>query len=368
MKTTALLILIFFLQINISLWAQKDSTKFFDNTFVTASYGRGFLIAHRASLETLVNDYTNSIRLEFGKNTFGQKDWQSLYRFPSLGIGGFHGSVGNNEQLGKATAIYGFISAPYGAGKRRISFGYKFAIGLAYLSNHFDLYDNIYNIAIGSSINVYIHLDFDIKIKLYKERLYFKTGLGMTHFSNGKTQSPNLGLNIMDWHFTTGYNIGKQSKKIYTEYPKRDRHTFVAIVAGGAKEYNEPNLGKFFAGNVTLEYEYSVMKKSSWGAGLDYFYDGVLYDSYKTKDDPDAFKYASRFGIHIGYMFNYYRVGLIVQMGSYINPYYDGNGYLYHRIGIRAKVSQHLIANLSLKTHWAKADIVEFGLGYYFTR
>jgi hypothetical protein len=67
-------------------------------------------------------------------------------------------------------------------------------------------------------------------------------------------------------------------------------------------------------------------------------------------------------------MFNYYRVGLIVQMGSYINPYYDGNGYLYHRIGIRAKVSQHLIANLSLKTHWAKADIVEFGLGYYFTR
>ena len=366
MKLKFLIYIVLFL-FSFNSWAQKDSTKFTDNLFGSVTYGSGILAAHKSSMEYLVKDYYSYFNIEIGTSTYGKRPWETLFRYPSLGVGVYHGTNGNDEILGETTAFYGFISSPYHS-EKKLSFGYKFSGGLSYLSKKFDIKDNIYNTAIGSNFNVFINFAFDLKIKLFNEKAFFKTGFGMTHFSNGKIQSPNLGLNFIDWHFTAAYYLGNQNKKLKKEFPKRDKHTFYLIMAGGAKEDNEPNLGKYFAGNLTLEYEYAVMKKSSWGLGLDYFFDGVIYDSYKKQNDKEAFAHAGRIGLHLGYVFNYNKVGFIVQLGRYLKPYYTINGYIYSRIGLRAKLSKHLIANLTMKTHWAKADIVEFGLGYYFTK
>ena len=323
-------------------------------------------MAHKASLKALINDYTSYNTLEIGWATYGKKPWESLFRYPTLGIGIYNGSNGNNDIFGKTTALYGFIAAPY-HNEKKLSFGYKFGGGMSFVERPFNIDDNIYNIVIGSHLNVYIHIAFELKMKLFKDKVFIKTGLGFTHISNGKIKTPNLGFNILDLHFTAAYFLGKQNKRIYKEFPRRKKHTFVAAITGGAKEYNEPNLNKFFAGSIVLEYEYSVMKKSSWGAGLDYFYDGVIHDMYKKEGNNKAFLHANRFGAHLGYVINYNKVGFIVQLGSYINPYYEDISIFYSRIGIRAKFTEHLMGNITMKTHFAKADIVEFGLAYYFS-
>lgn len=305
--------------------------------------------------------------MEIAKTTYGKKSWEQLYNFPSLGMGYFHGNLGNDEVFGIADALYGFIEAPY-APEKKVSFGYKFGFGLAHLSKKADLYQNIYNLAIGSHFNAFIHFSFDLKLNLMQNRLFVKTGLGFKHMSNGKIQTPNLGLNIFDWHLTTGYYFGRRIPQIYKPLPIRNKHTFMAILAGGVKEFTEPNLGKYFAGNTTLEYEYAIQNKISVGLGTDLFYDGVVDKELSQNDDPKATVHALRAGIHASYIIYYHKIGFIVQMGSYIAPYYEGNGYIYHRVGFRAKITEHILANLTMKTHWAKADIVEFGLGYYFSK
>ncbi len=350
-------------------FAQKDSSKvkFSDNLFISSQYSRGILLAHRESLSSLIKDYTTSVLIEVGKSTYGKKPWQELYRYPSLGIGYFYSTLGNDDVFGKMNALYGFIDAPYFQ-QGVFNFDFTFGFGLAYLNKKYDLEDNIYNIAIGSHINYFVRFSFDFKANLLDQKLYIKTGLGLNHSSNGKIQTPNLGLNLADWHLSAGYYFGRQNTRIKQAFPKREKHTFMFIAAGGLKEFTEPNHGKYFAGNTTFEYLYSVMKKSSWGAGADYFYDGVVNERLIQSRDSNPFLHAGRLGIHATYSINYGKIGFIVQLGTYIAPYYKDDGYLYHRIGFRAKLTKHLLANVSMKTHWARADIVEFGLGYYFTK
>lgn len=349
--------------------AQQDSLKytFKDNLFISGQIGKGFLIAHRSSLAPLVKSYTTSFLLEIGKSTFGKKSWEQLYNYPTLGIGFYHGSLGNDDIFGHTNGLYGFIEAPY-LPEKTLSFTYKFGFGLAYLDKKFDLENNTYNIAIGSHVNYLIHFSFDLKINLLQNKLFIKTGLGFKHMSNGKTQTPNLGLNIVDWHINAGYYLGERKSHIKSSIPTRNKQTFIAIIAGGLKEFTSPNLGKYFAGNTTLEYEYAVKNKISWGAGADIFYDGVVYEELSLKEDPKAATGSLRAGLHASYIIYYHKIGFIIQMGGYIAPYYKDDGYIYHRVGLRAKITEHLLANFTMKTHWGRADIVEFGLGYFISK
>ena len=43
---------------------------------------------------------------------------------------------------------------------------------------------------------------------------------------------------------------------------------------------------------------------------------------------------------------------------------YDMDNELYHRVGMRYQFDNGLLLNMVLKTHWAKADYVEYGIGY----
>ena len=51
-------------------------------------------------------------------------------------------------------------------------------------------------------------------------------------------------------------------------------------------------------------------------------------------------------------------------MGCYVRDRYRPNGPLYHRIGFRYQISNGFYGNITLKTHWAKADYMEAGIGY----
>jgi hypothetical protein len=368
MKIEKYLILIFLFS-TICLFAQPDSTKnkFIDNIYISSQFGKGLAVAHRSSLQPLVKEYPSLLHIEIGKTTYGNKSWQNLYNYPSLGIGYYRSTLGNREILGTCNSLYGFIETPYYT-ERKITLQYKFGFGLAYLDKTYNLDNNIYNSAIGSHINFFVHLSFDAKINLYNKKWYLKTGIGLTHMSNGKTQTPNLGLNLIDFHINTCYYFGDRINNIPKKKHYRKPHTFIGIITGGFKEFSAPNLGKYFAGSTIIEYEYAIKNKLSVGTGFDCFYDGVLHKTFKNENDPSALRHAIRTGIHAGITYYFGDVGFVLQVGSYIKPYYQDISPIYKRFGLRAKINKHLIANLSLKTHWAKADIIEIGLAYYIEK
>ncbi|GEM_PF-264510 len=327
----------------------------------------GFLMAHSGSLQPIVKSYTHSLMLEAGYKTSGQNAWHQFYHYPTLGFGYYYSTLGNDEVLGRAQAIYGYIDAPY-YDEKAITLSYKFGFGLSYLSKRYDIQTNIYNPAIGSHINVYAHFGFDARFRFLKNRLIVNTGPGFSHMSNGKIQTPNLGLNIIDWHLGIRYALGTPNLTKSDTLPQRPRHKFIGIWSGGAKEFTEPNHGKYFASTTTLDYEYAVGHKISWGLGFDYFYDGVAHQELIEKSDNNPFWNSNRYGIHAAYSIYYGRVSYIIQLGSYIAPQYTDYGFVFTRIGLRAQISKHLLFNVSMKTHWARADIVEFGLGYYIEK
>ena len=53
-------------------------------------------------------------------------------------------------------------------------------------------------------------------------------------------------------------------------------------------------------------------------------------------------------------------------MGVYIKDKYQPEDYFYHRVGMRYYFKNGLNAQVVLKSHWARADYVEWGLGYTF--
>ncbi|MBW6482993.1 MAG: hypothetical protein K0B10_08015, partial [Vicingaceae bacterium] len=59
-------------------------------------------------------------------------------------------------------------------------------------------------------------------------------------------------------------------------------------------------------------------------------------------------------------------VSYMVQMGGYLLSAYKGDGLVYHRITSRYYINEQFFVNLGLKSHWAVADFIEFGVGYKF--
>lgn len=353
---------------SVSASAVQDSLGFFRNRniFVSAQMAKGYLLAHRTSLSAVSKDYTNSLMIELGTKTIGKKAWQSVYNNPSLGMGYFHSTLSNNEVLGKANALYAFIEVPYFLEKKWV-LTYQFDGGLVYATKTFDLDDNVYNQAVGSPISAFLRFSYDLKVNLFKDKFIFKTGLGFTHISNGRTKMPNLGLNILDWHFYLAYNITPQQKRLTPKPCLRKKHTFIGLVSAGGREESIGD-GQSFAGNITFEYEYAVRNKSAWGLGLDMFYDDVMREELQQDGESKPTLYANRIGTHVSYAHYYGKIAYIVQLGYYTLYHYNPNLPFYFRIGLRAKASKHLMLNISLKTHLARADILEFGLGYYFSR
>lgn len=154
----------------------------------------GFFYHHHFEMKRF-NAHFPAFEASFYKGTFGQKEWHSLYNYPYIGCTFYYSGLGGFEELGKVYALYPFINYPLLQGERS-QLTFKLGVGLAYLTNKFDHLDNHYNFSIGSHVNAAVNLSFEYRQELFP-RMMAVASLGLTHFSNGATKSPNYGLNTL---------------------------------------------------------------------------------------------------------------------------------------------------------------------------
>jgi hypothetical protein len=69
-------------------------------------------------------------------------------------------------------------------------------------------------------------------------------------------------------------------------------------------------------------------------------------------------------GIHIGHQLEFSKLTVATQIGYYIYAKDKSDGPIYSRFALRYKLNSKLLLNLALKTHYAKADFIEWGVGY----
>ncbi len=327
----------------------------------------GITLPFYKALSYLIQDDIYALDLSISFPTYGKNYWEKIYNYPRPGFGYSFWSLGNNEIFGKAHALYGYINMPLIKKTDRFSLNYQVSFGGSYLTKRFDKYENHLNRAISSHANVYIRIGIDSKIRLSsRSQLVFEAG--GSHFSNGKTKSPNYGLNAGSFSLGFNYLIGNSNITIPDiDIPEPDKHYNQSVIySAGIKVYDNLLDKKYFVSALTYNIERYIDHKRKIGVGGDIFYDGSISEALASPDGtPEKeFDKLIRLGLHGSYAISYKQLSMGIQVGHYLYSKYTVLTLIYSRISVQYMLSEHLSANIGIKSHWAKADNIEWGIGY----
>jgi len=355
----------------ILLWsvsrAQQDSTGQgfpFDKTEI--SYHSGMIMPHVPSIDYIARDYTSALNVRLIHTTKGGRPWQQDYRHPLLGVGYHHGSLGNQQVYGKAHSLYGFFEGPFWRWQNRAALHYRMSAGLSYVTRTFDPHENLYNIAIGTHLNLHFDLSLLAVIDL-GAHYQLTAGTGLTHLSNGKIHSPNKGLNLLSGFLGIRYAFYQPAlKEKNTEAnPPVDKNHFSLIWSHGVKDHNRFQPATYYVSSLNLSYERQYASIARYGIGWDAFYNPSLKNHQRHSPKNDLSNPALyRMGLHLSHDLLVGDFALSLQLGHYLynKVFYITN--FYNRIGLKYYGPQNLILNVSLKSHNANAEFIEFGVGY----
>jgi hypothetical protein len=232
--------------------------------------------------------------------------------------------------------------------------------GLGYITQKWSREENYKNVMIGSNWNVCIVLQSEVSWKV-TNRLHLKTGASFIHFSNGSTVKPNLGVNAPTLSIGIEYAFKPVSDLLEeTKEWNHAKNEFI-VTAGGFFKSEEALDRKYEAGTVRLEYgRFTANEKNRFHGSLDVMRNGGLAREFKM-EEPNPIE-LWQLGVFAGYSVVFGRSEIIMGMGSYLYTSKSPEGILYHRAGYRYRWSEKWMANVTLKTHFFKADYFEFGV------
>lgn len=336
---------------------------------LTARGHVGFIMSHRENMSHLVKGRVAGFGLTVDRQTSGSQSWHGSFNRPTVGLGFLHLTLGNPEQLGTGTAIYGYLDFPL-VKREKFIFHYKWGTGIGYVSKPFDRMDNYKNTAIGSAFNMFASMLLETRYRI-GDRFWFTSGLGFNHWSNSAIEVPNLGINVPT--FTMGIQGYFSDFRLELEKRKPEDLPkdieFTVFGASGAREI-QPVDGKLFGVvHVFAEAVRRMDNKRKVGLGVDVFYDASDLEEYNRDTANIPLDNGSEFvklGIHITHELVFGRFSAIVNMGVYLRNNFEFDGPIYHRMAYRYYVTEHLFIDSGFKSHWAVAENYELGIGYKF--
>ena len=88
-------------------------------------------------------------------------------------------------------------------------------------------------------------------------------------------------------------------------------------------------------------------------------YYSVAFPELDVTGDEDW----KRVGVFVGHELFINKMSFITQLGYYVYYPYDFEGRIYSRIGFKRYFGDKIYGAITLKSHAAKAEAVEFGIG-----
>ncbi len=345
-----------------------DTLSLVNNLQIGAEIHYGSVLPHSESIQYALKSNIERFQLTLSTNTYGRSVWDKAFRYPVFGAGYSFSTLGNSHVFGHAHALFLFMDIPFCSRCKKFKAGYQLNLGLSYLDRVFDVDENPLNMAISSGLNVYGCFNLNVKYRL-NEKHELMAGFNMSHYSNGKLATPNLGINTST--FSAGYSYTlipeKYPKMKESNKPTITRHHAEIIVSGGTKTDDQVTGRYYFISSLVADYRFVLGLKYSLCAGTDLFYDRSLGPN-KVADEGGSYSSADLYqaGLHGGFIIRYSKLNVVLQVGGYIHANYYKYARVYSRVGIRYEVADNILLNVSLKSHYAIADYVEWGIGYRF--
>jgi hypothetical protein len=330
----------------------------------------GFIFEQHSVIHKLIKGYIPGIEVDFVKPTTGSKRWHRENNFPEVGLSLNVIDFSNPKQLGYCFALSPYIEIPLNKKERASRPVVRILWGISYLNKKFDINTDPKDIAIGSHLNTFVQWKVLWHLKL-SNKLRLEPGLSFAHASNGRSQVPNLGLNVVSLNLGLTYKFHGEVTKVALQDSSptwKSKHEILVWDGAGFNEHEPATGSKYFSNTFGVNYYYNVRNTHKWGGGFDIDYD--LQNAYhlKTSGHPaQSWLDLVQLGVKACYAYNIGRVSLPIEMGYYVVSKPKEDGPIFHRIGVRYYCKNGLMFNFTMKSHWAVAAHFDYGLGYRFS-
>lgn len=361
MKNFFLYLLCFSFFMSFSQEKKKKSATFDVNYFT------GNIALHNNDILHLIQGHPEGIILSWNKKTFGEQDWQQRYNYPDYGVSISYQNL-KNDVLGNNVALYAHYNFYFL--KRNLMF--RIGQGLAYNTNPYHKTENYKNVAFGSHILSSTYAMLNYKKERIFNRFGLQAGLSLLHYSNANVKAPNTSVNTIAFNVGLTYNldatdaeyINSLNKEKFTEPIK-----FNLAFRTGINESDVVGSGQYAFYIFSAYADKRLGYKSAVQLGTDVFFSNFLkeYIHYRhvayPEEGEDGTADYKRVGLFVGHELFINKMSIVTQFGYYVYYPYDFEGQTYIRIGLKRYFGKKIFGALTLKSHAAKAEAVEFGLG-----
>lgn len=313
----------------------------------------------------IIRSHIPAVEFNVFRRSNGNPEWERAFGFPEKGLSLFYIDLRNPGVTGQGIAFDPYVNHPLFQ-RPNFRLNLKTGVGIGYLTEIFDRTENHKNVTIGSHFNAFVDLRLSACVQW---GAHFRTdaGIGFTHFSNGAFTMPNLGYNFVavnlgfartdypdNRHQTTGARPQTPDKKI----------RFWVMGLMGVNEAMPPGGKKYFPHLLSFNAYKALGSISTLSLGIEALNNPARIKRLERENEFISYDENFQSGIKFGHELTMGRTSLVVEMGAYFYNPHPANGPLFHRIGIHRFIKEKWMLAISLRTHWARADNFEMGIGY----
>lgn len=349
--------------------AQRDKQR---QAYFQLNYHSGSFWSRSDYLDEQFSAPYKALEARLGFQMIGNKIWQQYRRYPKYGFGIHYSDLVKDRSdtiVGNPISVFGFYSQPlFRLGP--ITLATDMSMGLSYTGVIHDPVYNPYNDVIASHINLYFDFNLNMNIKV-TPRLGLNTGYGITHYSNGRIQMPQKGVNNWGWLLGINYMLNEPLKEfIHREPPEfRSKESIRLMGAVGFVESIPTGTTielRFITFSFTADYIYQFNPKGAVTFGMDVMYDGSLERSIKGVEPEEATTWQQMYlASHLGYNFIFDRLTVLLNLGTYFRQSSFDRGYYYVRAGGQYRITDNLYAHICIKSkNGVRSDWIEWGVAY----
>ena len=327
------------------------------------------------------------------------KNWTNYYNHPSVGISLAYTDLDNPGFLGHEISAGSYILFKSSRHKFNCSY-FKFGMGAAYFSNHYDKIDNPKNIYIGAPFT-WSFQAFLYRYVYNNDWMHLKLGAGYLHCSDRHIQLPNFGLNSAALSLSAQFFTSKINyKTIYNEenpeFVSDLKQYFFQIRDGnGLQEFGGKDgpAGSSKKGVYSLALSGGIISNEQLKlrAGLTYryyehYYEYITQTPYQPLDNAPVWNSSNIF-VSIGGEFLVGHFGMDVEEGiNLFKPFYPKFyqmfergpdvdltskkliatrfGLNYYLINTTKKPHNNIFIGANIDANFGQADFSEFSIGF----
>ena len=327
----------------------------------------GSIILHNPDISHLITSHPGGLIMSYNRKTYGLEEWEQLYKYPDVGYSFIYQDM-NNETLGKNYSLYAHYNFYFF--KRNVQL--RVGQGIAYTTNPYDKETNFRNNAYGSDFLSSTYLMFNYHKENMVAGLGVKAGLSIIHYSNANFRAPNTSTNTLALNLGLVYDLdgGKEMEYIFREKKKiSEPIKYNLVIRTGINESDVIDQGQYGFVVASAYADKRLGRKSAIQLGTDVFFSNFLKEliRYQNIAFPEKNVAADtdykRVGLFLGHELFINKISIISQLGYYVYYPFDFEGRMYNRMGIKRYFGDKVFGSVTLKSHGAKAEAVEFGIG-----